>query len=54
MFEPLFRASSTPGGYGLGLATTKRLVEAHGGTTGIGGAEPHGTVVRIRLPALAP
>lgn len=51
VFEPLFRATSKQGGYGLGLATTKRLVEAHGGKIAIDSAANRGTTVRVRLPA---
>jgi signal transduction histidine kinase len=50
VFEPLYRASSTPGGYGLGLATTKRLVEAHGGNIAVDSAVVRGTTIRVRLP----
>ncbi len=51
VFDPLFRATSAPGGFGLGLATTKRLVEAHGGTIAIESERDRGTTVRALLPA---
>ncbi|MGA9522328.1 MAG: ATP-binding protein [Myxococcaceae bacterium] len=55
LFRPFFRA---PGvrekpGYGLGLATTKRLVDAHGGRLILRSDEGKGTRVEIQLPAIA-
>jgi signal transduction histidine kinase len=50
IFEPLFRASTRPGGYGLGLATVKRLVESHGGSVDVESAPGQGTTVAIHLP----
>jgi signal transduction histidine kinase len=50
VFEPFYRASSKPGGYGLGLATVKQLVEAHGGSIAIASGRREGTAVRVRLP----
>lgn len=38
------------GGFGIGLALARWVVERHGGTIGIAPVEPHGTDVRIRLP----
>ena len=50
MFEPYFRASTSPGGYGLGLATVKRLVDAYGGSVNVESAPGQGTTIAIHLP----
>ncbi len=52
LFTPFFRAPEARGrpGYGLGLATTKRLVEGHGGTIDVLTALGKGTTVTVRLP----
>jgi signal transduction histidine kinase len=50
MFEPFFRASARPGGYGLGLATVKRLVDAYGGSVDVKSAVGQGTRVAVHLP----
>lgn len=48
VFDPFF---STKGeGTGLGLATTRRIVDAHGGTLGWSAREGGGTVFRLALP----
>jgi len=52
LFQPFFRAPemrSTPG-HGLGLATTKRLVDAHGGSIVVQSKEGVGTTFTVRLP----
>jgi len=49
MFTPFFTTKSR--GTGLGLATTKRLVDAHGGQIEIDCPPSGGTVVTIQLPA---
>ncbi len=52
LFRPFFRAAEVRGlpGHGLGMATTKRLVEAHGGTIGVRSREGLGTQVTVRFP----
>ncbi|WP_239015341.1 sensor histidine kinase [Archangium violaceum] len=52
LFQPFFRAPETREipGHGLGLATTKRLVDAHGGTLLVHSALNAGTRVLVRFP----
>jgi signal transduction histidine kinase len=51
MFEPFTRGRhETIGGIGLGLATVRRLVEAHGGIVGVKSSIGAGTVFWIELP----
>jgi signal transduction histidine kinase len=52
LFQPFFRAPEMRGtpGHGLGLATTKRLVDAHGGTIVVDTREGQGTTFTVRLP----
>ncbi len=54
IFEPFYRASTRRDGYGLGLATVKRLVEAHGGTITVATGPTSGTTFHVDLPAAAP
>jgi len=55
VFEPFWQNEAyrrqTKEGIGLGLAITKRLVEAHDGTIGVSSREGEGTTVTVRLPA---
>jgi signal transduction histidine kinase len=51
MFELYARASHEQVGHGIGLATARRIVEAHGGTISMDGTPSGGTSVRIDLPA---
>lgn len=53
IFRPFERGSDRPGGSGLGLATVKRLVDAHGGTVELSSRLGEGTTVRVRLPLAA-
>jgi signal transduction histidine kinase len=48
VFEPFF--STKPGGTGLGLATTRKIVEAHHGSIGVQSEAGRGTKFTIRLP----
>ena len=51
MFEAFF--STKPGGSGLGLPTTLKIIEAHGGTIGVESELGQGTRFTIELPAVA-
>lgn len=55
LFQPFFRAPETRGipGHGLGLATTRRLVDAHGGSLRVRSAPQEGTRVTVRFPLAA-
>ncbi|HOY69795.1 MAG TPA: ATP-binding protein [Methylotenera sp.] len=51
-FEPFFRGSKTQqtDGYGVGLAITKQIIEAHGGQIFAQNLLAGGLSVNIRLP----
>lgn len=51
MFETFY--STKPGGSGLGLPTTAKLIEAHGGTIAVQSELGRGTRFTIELPAVA-
>lgn len=51
VFEPLVRAESSVAGNGIGLATCRRIVEAHGGRIGILAGASQGTTAWFALPA---
>jgi len=55
LFTPFFRTDRSrargTGGTGLGLALTKRIAEAHGGTISAASTPDGGTVFRVTLPA---
>ena len=55
LFQPFFRAPEARGfpGHGLGLATTKRLVESHEGTILVESALDVGTTFTVRFPLAA-
>jgi two-component system sensor histidine kinase HydH len=48
VFRPFF--TTKPGGNGLGLPTTKRIVEAHGGTIAVESEPSRGTKFTVWLP----
>jgi signal transduction histidine kinase/CheY-like chemotaxis protein len=51
--EPYFTTRSARGGLGLGLFTTRGIVDAHGGRLEISASAPRGTRARIVLPRAA-
>jgi signal transduction histidine kinase len=51
IFEPYVRGASSEPGLGLGLATVRRLVQAHGGRVGIQSHAGRGSVFWFELPA---
>jgi signal transduction histidine kinase len=50
MFEPFVRGNTVRAGSGLGLATVKRLVTAHGGRISYRRREPRGSTFSVDLP----
>src|SRR5205085_1152559 len=50
LFEPYVRAESKQPGIGLGLATVKRLAEAHGGHVGVEASPGSGSTFWFELP----
>jgi signal transduction histidine kinase len=50
VFRPF--VTSKPGGNGLGLATARKIVLAHGGEIAVQSAPGRGTKFTIRLPAV--
>ncbi len=49
IFRPFFTTKSRGEGTGLGLSTTRRLAEMHGGSLALVGSSQAGTVFRVRL-----
>jgi signal transduction histidine kinase len=50
LFEPFFRATSRPGGFGIGLKTVKRLVDAHDGHISVESQQGNGSVFTVTFP----
>ncbi len=48
VFEVFY--STRPGGSGLGLPTTRKIIEAHGGTIGLESEVGKGSKFTIKLP----
>ena len=57
LFDGFYQAAShltrKVGGLGLGLALTRRIVEAHGGTVSVESKEGSGSVFSVSLPGVA-
>lgn len=51
VFQPLTRVDRSVEGFGIGLATCRRIVEAHGGEMGLAEAPSGGTCAWFELPA---
>jgi signal transduction histidine kinase len=54
LFDPFYRATERPGGFGIGLKTVKRLVDAHGGRIHVETEAGRGSLFTVILPAAAP
>ena len=50
VFEPLTRVDERVPGYGIGLATVRRIVDAHGGRIGLEETPGGGTTAWLELP----
>lgn len=50
IFRPFFSTKAKSGGSGLGLPTTKKIIEAHGGTIDVQSEVGKGTKFTVRLP----
>ena len=50
VFEPLARVDKSEPGNGIGLATCRRIIAAHGGTVGLDPRPGGGTIAWFELP----
>jgi signal transduction histidine kinase len=53
IFDPFYRATQRTGGFGIGLKTVKRLVDAHGGRLLVDTEVGRGSAFTVILPAAA-
>ena len=51
VFEPMVRLDKRVEGMGIGLATCRRVVDAHGGTIGVEASPSGGSAFWVELPA---
>jgi signal transduction histidine kinase len=51
LFDPFFRGTDRRDSYGLGLATVKRILHAHGGSISVASREELGTTFSVKVPA---
>jgi signal transduction histidine kinase len=54
IFRPFFSTKSKAGGSGLGLPTTRKIIEAHRGTIEVQSEVGKGTKFTVRLPVATP
>jgi len=54
IFQPYAQGTGATQGLGLGLATVKRVTEAHGGRVGVQSEPGHGARFWVTLPAVTP
>jgi signal transduction histidine kinase len=59
MLQPFVRGDEArnmdeASGFGLGLSIARTIVLAHGGELSLNDRQPHGLIVRIRLPVRQP
>ena len=52
VFAPFARLDKSVAGAGIGLATCRRIIEAHGGSMGVATREGGGSVFWFELPAV--
>ena len=52
IFAPLARLDKSVAGVGIGLATCRRIVEAHGGSIGVVDRDGGGSVFWFELPVV--
>jgi two-component system sensor histidine kinase CpxA len=51
IFQPFYRVNQENQGSGLGLYIARKIIELHGGTIEAFANDPHGTIIKVVLPA---